>query len=74
MSTKNEPAFPRVSAVDSDGFWSKPFDGLTKREYYAAKAMQGVLADYGTAMSASQAAKWAVEFADALIAALEEKP
>lgn len=43
--------------------------GLTKREYFAAMAMQGLVAsntDYNTV------AKWAVDHADALLLALEE--
>jgi len=43
--------------------------GLTKREYFAAMAMQGMLSDperYGAI------AKWAVKFADALIEELNK--
>lgn len=34
---KNEPAFP------NEGFngWGTPFEGMTLRDYFAAKAMQG---------------------------------
>ena len=36
----NEPAFP------NEGFngWGEPFKGMTLRDYFAAKAMQGMLA------------------------------
>ena len=36
----NEPAFP------NEGFngWGKPFEGMTLRDYFAAKAMQAVYA------------------------------
>jgi hypothetical protein len=36
----NEPAFP------NEGFngWGEPFQGMTLRDYFAAKAMQGMLA------------------------------
>jgi hypothetical protein len=35
----NEPAFP------NEGFngWGKPFEGMTLRDYFAAKAMQALL-------------------------------
>jgi hypothetical protein len=35
----NEPAFP------NEGFngWGEPFQGMTLRDYFAAKAMQGLL-------------------------------
>lgn len=40
------PAFPVTSYVNSDGetFESKP-QGMTLRDYFAAKAMQGMLAN-----------------------------
>jgi len=36
MTNKNEPAFP------NEGFngWGEPFQGMTLRDYFAAKAMQ----------------------------------
>lgn len=43
--------------------------GLTKREYFAAMAMQGLCAD-----DHPKAIKMAVHIADALINALNEKP
>ena len=38
-SKVNEPAFP------NEGFngWGEPFQGMTLRDYFAAKAMQGFL-------------------------------
>ena len=38
----NEPAFP------NEGFngWGEPFQGMTMRDYFAAKAMQGILSGY----------------------------
>ena len=66
---KNQPAFP--SAVQ--------FDGLSKREYAAIMAMQGILANSfndGTNKplyhaSFEEIAKMAVNQADALLKALE---
>jgi len=46
-------------------------DGLTKREYFAAMAMQGMIAKYGTDYQ-PQHAKESVYMADELIKALNE--
>ena len=45
--------------------------GLTKREYFAAMALQGMLAKYGSDYQV-QTAKEAVYFADALIEELNK--
>ncbi|MEN9885738.1 MAG: hypothetical protein RL758_316 [Pseudomonadota bacterium] len=63
MSEKNTggPAFPD---------WLQ--DGMTLRDYFAAKAMQGLLAQFqGCANGCDPAhhAKWSYEMADAMIAA-----
>jgi len=47
------------------------YDGLTKREYFAAMAMQGLLARASTG-SSSQYADLAVDCADALIQQLNK--
>ncbi len=49
--------------------------GLTKREYFAAMAMQGLLAcPARTDAPDDFVAQWAVNAADALIAALNKEP
>jgi len=46
--------------------------GLTKREYFAALAMQGILAaDVNNNVIYKKCAEWAVNQADALLAELE---
>lgn len=54
-----------------------PFSpGLTKREYFAAMAMQGYIASYGgttTEPNVSIVVKKAVEYADALLKELESE-
>lgn len=45
--------------------------GLTKREYFAAMAMQGILDNEGT-ISEGNVAKWSVQYADALIKELNK--
>lgn len=42
MTNGNEPAFLESNRTDNESHLSK---GLTKREYFAAMAMQGILAD-----------------------------
>jgi len=69
MSKTDEPAFPTDAKVLRRG--------LTKREYFAAMAMQGIARDWSndvTNWRIEKMAKCAVEYADALLAALERKP
>lgn len=48
--------------------------GLTKRELFAAMAMQGMnAASWSESTSAENVAKWSVSCADALIAALSQE-
>ena len=61
---KPEWAFP---SGDPSGL--EPCGGLTKREYFAAMAMQGLLASGDS--GASNVAKWSVGYATALLAALD---
>ena len=63
----NSQAFASI-AVDKDGTYGDP--GLTKREYFAAIALQGILSQDDS--RPSDAANWAVEYADALIDALNK--
>lgn len=49
-------------------------DGLTKREYFAASALQGICACPGTYASNAQIAEIAVALADALLAEFAKKP
>lgn len=70
MTNRNEPAFPEVNH-DNPQF-SYPTYGLTKREYFAAMAMQGIVADPNGYIMAADIAKGAVEIADALIEQLNK--
>lgn len=70
MNNADRPAFP----ADTDRLPSGAY-GLTKREYFAALAMQGLLAGSnwpGVVIGPCQIADHAVEFADALLAELDK--
>ena len=67
----DEQAFPSQE-LNSDGSHYHGSLGLTKREYFAAKAMQGMLADGSAKSGCDLYARAAVEFADALLAAMEK--
>ena len=65
----NEPAFP------NEGFngWGEPFQGMTLRDYFAAKAIQPINSqaiDYAKA-EASDMARKAYMIADAMLKARE---
>lgn len=73
MSTeKDEAAFP-LALTDREG-WPNVSHGLTKREYFAAMAMQGFCACQGSweEQTPQQSAVTAVECADALIKELNK--
>ena len=64
----DEPAIP----VMDDGGYGQHY-GLTKREYFAGLAMQGLLANNNLAdVEASHMAIWATMQADALLKELEK--
>jgi len=78
MSIAHEPAFPTQRYLTKDGggyldlgeYMSVP-EGLTKREHFAAIALQGLLANSEYAGSSpSGIAAVSVEHADALVAEL----
>ena len=66
---RNAPAYPCGQDVTM-GLW-KPETGLTKREMFAAMAMQGILSS-GSDAAGGTVARWAVEYADELLAELEK--
>ena len=67
-----------MSEINTGGFaFPRPGDynpqmGMTLRDYFAAKAMQGALADPDLVMSKHEIAAWAYEIADAMIQARGE--
>lgn len=71
MTNGNEPAF---SMIDGQANYMSP--GLSKREYFAAMALQGLLSgnnNFGfTKPDIDHAAQTSVDISDALIKALNE--
>ena len=76
MSNQNQTAFPRYSYADGEGC-STP--GLTKREFFAILALQGLLSgedenyNFGATNCEKHPAESAVAHADALIKALDAR-
>ena len=71
MTNPNDEAF--ATAVSNDGMVQHQ-PGLTKREYFAALALQGILAAHRSHLiDVPNAAGTAVVVADALIVALDER-
>ena len=67
----NEPAFPHL-LTECQTRESEHYRGLSKRELFAALAMQGILAAGSEhRVTTANAVDWAVQHADALLAALE---
>lgn len=68
---KNEPAFP------NEGFngWGTPFEGMTLRDYFAAKAMQSLLTTINGVVGVNRyehrVAENALAIADAMLKARE---
>ena len=59
----NQPAFP------NEGFngWGEPHQGMTLRDYFAAKAMQAILSNPEFQEEDSQLAMYAYNVADAML-------
>lgn len=75
MTEALDPAFCMPPWADIHGTVHHGFYGLSKREYFAAKAMEGFCGrqyDQGEP-SSEHIAGWSVAQADALIAALNAK-
>lgn len=79
MTKANETAFPYIhkwihKTLDGDVELASRSNGLTKREYFAAMAMQGIMSSYtiGRLEYSRVAAETAVVCADALILELEK--
>jgi len=80
MNNSDMPAMPVLNDTEAftlflEGIKGGRNYGLTKREHFAAMAMQGWLSsfDAGEEVVPSSLAEFSVEIADALLAALEKQ-
>jgi hypothetical protein len=64
----NPPAFPTTKPLDS---WGDPNQGMTLRDYFAAKAMQAMETRNASGTDHSRAIR-AYEMADAMMKAREQ--
>lgn len=74
MNNSDYPAFPLQPTFNSEGQIcneSFKYEGVSKREYFAAKAMQSVIM-LQKDQSFENDAELAVKYADALLAELEK--
>jgi hypothetical protein len=67
-----EYAFSKAAFYHPDGGIDRPQEGLNIREYFAAKALQGLLSNSYSNGSYSSYAESAVQFADALLEELSK--
>ena len=73
MTNGNEPAFSKSAFYHPDGgIIDSPQEGLSKREYFAAMALQGLLSDSNNTGNCAYFATDAVKMADALIEQLNK--
>ena len=61
------PAFPVFP--DTGGGHAAAFQGMTLRDYFAAKALEGLLANPDTAGDLMDFPRWAYTYADAMLRA-----
>jgi len=76
MTNGNDAANPCIESINHAGVVQITTSeaGLTKREYFAAMTMQGLVAGATKNMPYSEFANQAVGLADALIAELNKQP
>lgn len=68
------PAFPcETLGIDEHGEYRKPYEGMTLRDYFAAKAMNGLVAgaQHDEQINLHGAAEWSYNMADAMLKARE---
>lgn len=63
----NEPAFPSGFVEDENEQVSALHNGLSVRDYFAAKALQGLLSKHGMPRFSSEFAEGAYQIADAML-------
>jgi hypothetical protein len=74
MSEADQPAFPSSKTIADDQDRKLTYnDGLSKREYFAASALRGLLSNPSVNKLTSNAVVEAVSIADALIEQLAKR-
>jgi hypothetical protein len=63
------PAFPAIWHDEHGTMWEA--EGMTLRDYFAAKAMQGLLSNHTAEGQNQEYASWAYQYADAMLKARE---
>lgn len=63
------PAYP-LNWEKQGEFWAF---GMTLRDYFAAKAMQGIMSDADVTIGPAKIAEWAYQQADAMLKAREQQ-
>ena len=69
MTDKYTLAFPHVIQASAEQPFAKVMDGMTLRDYFAAKAMQALVSDPGRVKDASKISKTAYLYADTMLEA-----
>ena len=64
--SNNTPAFPGLHPSSECRYKE---EGMTLRDYFAAKALQGIMVDPNVTMGADKIAEWAYMQADAMLEA-----
>ena len=73
MNNGDKPVAPQILCPDLGNCPAVEVESLTKREHFAAMAMQGHLANFGDRYSEGTVAKLSVMMADGLLKALENQ-
>jgi hypothetical protein len=71
INRSDTPAFPTKNYHGVQPIATGYSEGMTLRDYFAAKAMQGILTDAEIAMGISEIAELAYKYADAMMKARE---
>lgn len=72
MNNSEQPAFPKAHQNQDGSIQYDVFNGLTKREYFAAMALQGILTR-DNSLFPDYSVAYAVQLADGLLKALENE-
>ena len=73
MKPNNPPAFPHtVEYKGADCGGKVPHGGMTLRDYFAAKAMQGILANHTYRLTSEEIVTASYEIADAMLEEREQ--